>query len=161
MDEREAGLRTRDFLRAGKARARRVVRHQGRVQEADGGVAVVKIERMSACAHCASSSLCGIGEKSEFTIDVPYSGFELRRGEEVVVLTEESSSLRAVILTYALPSVLLIASLVAATRASLPETAVGALALSVLLLYYASLFILRKRIGRAVGFTIEKVLGEQ
>jgi len=137
------------------------VRHPATVQEAKDGVALVKIERMSACAHCSSSSLCGIGEKSEFTMDVPYSGFELRRGEEVVVLTEESSSMRAVVLTYGLPSVLLIASLVAASSATRSETAVGGIALSVLVVYYAFLFILRKRIGRAVGFTIEKIRGEQ
>ncbi len=140
---------------------KRAVRHPGIVQDARDGVAVVKIERMSACAHCASSSRCGIGEKSEFTMDVPYSGFELRRGEEVIVVTEESSSLRAVILTYALPSVLLIASLAIASRATRSETAAGVLSLSVLFLYYGILYILRKRIGRSVGFTIEKIRGEQ
>jgi sigma-E factor negative regulatory protein RseC len=136
------------------------VRHPGIVQEASGGIAIVKIVRVAACAHCSSSSSCGMGEKAEFTLEAPYSGFELRPGEEVVVLSEGSAGARAVALTYGLPSLLLIAGLAVASSFAASELAIGGIALAVLVPYYLALYLFRGRIGRAVSFKIEKPRGE-
>jgi|WetSurMetagenome_2_1015567.scaffolds.fasta_scaffold858264_1 sigma-E factor negative regulatory protein RseC len=135
------------------------VRHPGIVQEANGGIAIVKIERVAACAHCASGSSCGMGERAEFTLEAPYSGFELRPGESVVVLSEESAGVKAVVLTYGIPSLLLVAGLAVASTVTSSEAAIGAIALAVLIPYYLALYLLRGRIGRAVSFKIEKSRG--
>ena len=101
-----------------------------------------------------------MGEKAELTLDVPYSGLELRPGDDVRVLVDSKAGARAVVLTYGVPSVILIAGMLIASLAFRSELAVGALAVAALLPYYLALFLLRARIGRAMNFRIEKVRGE-
>ena len=125
---------------------KKFIQHRGIVKHAGEGRIVVCIEQQSACAACHAKSACLVSDKKEKLIEVKGESHRFAEGEEVMVMA------------FAVPFVLVVAAVFAATRLSGGDDGIGGLAgLAVLAGYYALLYAFREKVGRRFSFSVSKL----
>lgn len=134
------------------------IKHSGIVDSVDGDTVCVRILQTSACAGCKVAGHCNASESKVKTIVVKNIGNASRWtvGDAVTVAASTSVAAHALLFSFGVPFVVLVAVLIAMLAATGDETLSGIVALLSLLPYYALLYLLRKRIGRYVSFHIEE-----
>ena len=138
----------------GKMSHLETIRHEGIVERIGTDGCSVRILQASACSSCSARQLCRSSESKEKVIDVKGHYPTLRVGESVTLSGSVHQGLRASVLAYIVPLVLMLTALVAGIRLS--GEGMGALAaLLVLALYYGVLYLLRDKLGRQFTFKIE------
>lgn len=131
------------------------IRHSGRIVEITPEVTTVEIISESACASCHASALCSLSESKKKEIQVPSRlGYEL--GEEVWVILKRTMGLKAVWVAYALPLLVLVAVLLAASACGAGELVAGLCGIGAVALYYFVIFLLRNRLKNEYTFYIKK-----
>lgn len=129
------------------------IRHSGIITEwTEHGVAV-QIIQQSACSSCHVRRLCQTSESKKMIITVPGHYPSLSVGAPVELEGNLHESRHAIVLAYAIPLALMVVVLLVAID-EVGEGWASLLSLSVLLIYYFILYLLRDRIGRRFSFTI-------
>lgn len=133
------------------------IEHQAVVKSLLGQKVEVEVEVNEACGACASRAMCALSTARQTrSVDAcNLSGRELSVGDRVTVYAFREVGLKAVLLCYVVPTVLLIAALVCAELFSLAELYAAVCALLALAIYYAVLFLLRKHISKTIKFYIK------
>jgi len=130
------------------------IRHEGIVEHIGTGGCQVRILQASACSSCSARQLCRSSESKEKLIEVRGHYPTLHVGDTVTLSGSVRQGLRASILAYVVPLVLMLAALFAGTQFG--GEGMGALAaLLVLALYYGILYLLRDKLGKQFAFKIE------
>jgi sigma-E factor negative regulatory protein RseC len=108
-----------------------MISRRGFVSAIEGGRAHISVASVG-CSSCGHAGGCGIGQlagrRRETILTLPATG--LHPGQAVSLELDESRVVRAALLGYLLPAVLLLAGAVAGERAGMgePAAALGALA---------------------------------
>jgi len=133
------------------------VSHKGRIVEAEGRMVRVEIVSESACASCHAAGLCGMSESRKEIVEVPtrFPG-EYQIGEEVEVCLARKAGMKAVLLSYVLPVLLLLILILSLPKIGLGELAVGLLSLLGVAGYYLVLYFCRDRLAEGYEFYIRK-----
>lgn len=137
------------------------VDHEGKVVEITADTISVEIINKSACAACHAKGVCAASEAASKIIEIPYTietlsqDFEV--GETVNVSLRPSLGMRATILAYGVPLVLLLAIIIAASKCGLNELWTGLCGIIGVAAYYAVLALFRNRLSRVFTFTIHKL----
>ena len=114
----------------------------------------VRILQASACSSCSARGLCRSSESKEKLIDVRGHYPTLEVGDSVTLQGSVRQGLRASVLAYVIPLILMTIALFIGVRQG--GEGIGALAaLLVLVLYYGVLFLLRDRIEKKFEFKLE------
>ena len=130
------------------------IRHEGIVESIGADNVSVRILQASACSSCSARGLCRSSESKEKLIDVRGHYPTLEVGDSVTLQGSVRQGLRASVLAYVIPLILMTIALFIGVRQG--GEGIGALAaLLVLVLYYGVLFLLRDRIGRKFEFKLE------
>ena len=130
------------------------IRHEGIVESIGADRLTVRILQASACSSCSARQLCRSSESKEKLIDVRGHYTALHVGDAVTLIGSVRQGLRASVLAYVIPLVLMLIALFAGSRYG--GDGIGALsALLTLALYYGMLFLLRNRLGRAFEFKLD------
>ena len=135
------------------------VEHQGRIVSATPELYKVEIESKSACASCHAKGLCSASEMELKIIEVkrhPEDNYKV--GERVLVELEERLGLRAALIVYAPPIVILVAILLYLQYIQVSEIVIGLSVILGIVLYFVVLYLLRGVIGRGFHFTIRKTM---
>jgi len=130
------------------------IEHEGIVKKTDNKSVTVSIIAESACSGCHAEGLCSLSEKEEKIVEIPGT-FNVRPGESVRVLMKQSSGYAAVLFGYVLPLILVVALLIILESSGVTELAAGLGSVAVLLPYYLSLYIFRKKINRKFAFSLK------
>lgn len=131
------------------------IKHEGVVESIGADKCLVRILQASACSSCSARQLCRSSESKEKLIEVRGNYPTLHVGDSVTLVGSVRQGLRASVLAYIVPLVLMVVALFVGTH--LAGEAAGALAaLLALALYYGVLFLLRDRIGKRFEFKIDK-----
>lgn len=133
------------------------IMHSGVVEAIDGDIVRVRVVQTSACASCKVSDHCNASESKVKLIDV-HNVTDATRwsvGDNVTVSASSAVAFRAMLYSFGVPFVVMVAVLVAVAVATGDETKAGLAGLLSLLPYYLLLYLLRDRIGRGVQFTID------
>ncbi len=131
-----------------------IIQHEGIVESIGADSVSVRILQASACSSCSARGLCRSSESKEKLIGVRGHYPTLKVGDSVVLQGYVRQGLRASMLAYVVPLVLMTIALFVGTH--LGGEAAGALAaLLVLTLYYVVLYLLRDRLGRKFEFKLE------
>lgn len=137
------------------------IEHPGKVTGIYDNYIRVEIVDKSACSGCHAKSVCHASDEETRFIDVPLTIGTLSRhyepGEEVVVILSSSLGLKAAVLAYAVPLLVLLAAMIIANRLGAPELYVGLSGIAGVLLYYIVLLFFRGRLARVFTFSIEKL----
>lgn len=129
------------------------IRHEGVVEGIGTNSCTVRILQASACSSCSARQLCRSSESKEKLIEVRGHFPTLQVGDSVVLTGSVRQGLRASVLAYLVPLVLMVAALFICSR--LYGEGIGALAaLLVLALYYCMLYLLRDKLGKEFAFEI-------
>lgn len=133
-----------------------ILKHRGVIAGISGNVLKVKITQVSACASCGVKDACRVSDQKEKYVDVLSRRTDCRIGDEVTLVAKESMGLKAVLLAFVLPFIILVAVL-AIVLHFYPGDEMEAALLSVvgLALYYVALYAFRKRLGRIFTFELE------
>ena len=133
------------------------IEHSGRVVRVAGDKVTVAIESNSACAGCSARKACGVSESAEKIVEVrTAAAAEYAEGEEVVVSVRRAAGLRAVALAYAVPLAVLMAVLAGAKAAGADDGAAAGAAIGGVAVWYAVLWLFRRRMEGTVSFGIRK-----
>lgn len=133
------------------------IEHKGRIETIDGNNINVSILSMSGCASCHAKGVCSASDMQEKIVEVYDITNQYQVGEEVNVVLKLSLGFRALFLGYVLPFLLVLLILIVLTEITNNEAKSGIGALSVLVPYYISLYILRNKIRKKFTFIINKI----
>jgi len=133
-----------------------MIDHDGIIEDIEGDVAHVKIISESACSACHAKGVCGAADQSEKIIDIPLNGAPYTRGESVRVMVARRLGLKAVLLGYVYPLLVLMIVLIILISVGFAELTAAPLALLSLPVYYLVLYSARKHIEKEFTFSITK-----
>ncbi|MBP5393574.1 MAG: SoxR reducing system RseC family protein [Bacteroidaceae bacterium] len=130
------------------------IKHKGIVESIGTKSCWVRILQASACSSCEARKLCRSSESKEKLVEVKGHYPTLQVGNQVTLVGSVRQGLRASVLAYVIPLILMLVALFAGTR--LGGDGIGALAaLLFLALYYGVLFLLRDKLDKQFSFKIE------
>ena len=134
-----------------------IIKHRGRVESIDGSHIIVRIIQTSACSGCSIKSHCNASESKEKLIDVYEVGASYQIGEEVVLCGTTSMGMRAVLLAFGVPLLILVLALgitmFLTDEDALISSLVGLLSI---VPYYLVLHFYKVKMKKTFSFTIEK-----
>ncbi len=137
-----------------KMQHKETICHEGIVEQVEKDRCLVRILQASACSSCSARQLCRSSESKEKVIEVKGHFPTLKAGDNVTLQGSIHQGLRASVLAYIVPLILMVAALFACSR--LYGEGTGALAaLLVLALYYCVLYLMREKLGRQFTFKIK------
>lgn len=131
------------------------IEHTGKVVATGNGVLLVQVEQVSACAACHAKGLCTASERADKVIEV-VTDEQYEVGERVMLFGQSSMGLKAVLLAYVLPFVLIVAVL-ALMQQVVNEAVAGIVALGTLIPYFFVLRCCRHMLQRKFTFKVMKL----
>ena len=132
-----------------------IVSHKGKVISSDKGIVRVEIISESACSACHAAGLCGLAESKKKIVDVPsIPGTSYEPGREVEVCLARKTGLKAVLLSYAIPAMILLILILSLSLIGLGELAVGVITIAGVALYYLILYFCKGRLAEGWDFYI-------
>ena len=134
-----------------------IIKHRGIVEKIEGSHVVVRIVQTSACSACSAKGLCNASESKEKQIDVYEVNPSYRIGEEVVLCGSTSMGMRAVLLAFGIPVLLLQAALFVTMRVTDGDALLSSIvALLAVIPYYLVIYLMKDKLNKTFSFVIEK-----
>ena len=133
------------------------VSHKGKIVAAGKRSVSVEIISESACASCHASGLCGLSEIKKKIVDVPVWGNEdYEIGQEVEVCLAKKAGMKAVLLSYVIPALILLILILSLPKIGLGELTTGGLSILGVAVYYLVLFLCRDSLAGGYEFYIRR-----
>ena len=134
-----------------------IIKHRGIVEKVDGTHITVRIVQTSACAACSAKGLCNASESKEKQIDVYEVNPSYQIGEEVVLCGTTSMGMRAVLLAFGVPLLILMIALGVSMKMTDDNALFSSfIALLSVIPYYIVIYSCKEKLNRTFSFTIEK-----
>ena len=134
-----------------------IIKHRGIVEKIEGSHVVVRIVQTSACSACSAKGLCNASESKEKQIDVYEVNPSYRIGEEVMLCGSTSMGMRAVLLAFGIPVLLLLAALFVTMRVTDGDALLSSIvALLAVIPYYLVIYLMKDKLNKTFSFVIEK-----
>lgn len=131
------------------------IRHCGIIHSVNNDSLQVRILQTSACAGCKVAGHCSASESKEKMIDVFGNFPESRVGQKVTIVASTQVGIRAVVLGFVLPFVIMVGVLLVLMRLTSSEPLSALLSVVSLIPYYMLLYVCRDRLREKLSFTIE------
>lgn len=132
-----------------------LISHKGKVISSGQGIISVEIVSESACSACHAAGLCGMSESRKKIVEVPaVRGRDFSVGQEVEVCLAPKTGLKAVLLSYVIPAMILLILILSLPLIGLGELAGGLLAVAGVALYYLILYLFKGRLAGEYEFYI-------
>ena len=134
-----------------------IIKHRGIVEKVEGMHVTVRIVQTSACAACSAKGLCNASESKEKQIDVYEANPSYQIGEEVMVCGTTSMGMRAVLLAFGVPLLILVLALGVSMKLTGEDALLSSgIALLSVVPYYTAIYFCKDKLNRTFSFTIEK-----
>ncbi|MDR0385659.1 MAG: SoxR reducing system RseC family protein [Prevotellaceae bacterium] len=128
----------------------------GTVSEVTPDNITVNIISVSACSECHAKGLCSAFERREKIIFVPNTGQDIQSGDKVNVIMKVSMGMKAVLLAYFMPVIIVTMMLLLLLGAGAGEFYAGIVSLVSLAGYYLLIYRFRGKLKKQFSFYIEK-----
>ncbi|MGQ1784737.1 MULTISPECIES: SoxR reducing system RseC family protein [unclassified Saccharicrinis] len=136
------------------------VEHTGYVEEVNSGQVKVRIISESACASCHAKGACTASDMKEKIIDVnTYGVGNLAVGQQVVIKGQKSLGLKASLIAYIFPFILVFITLFVVYGITKNEGIAGIASLVVLVPYFIGVKMYTPKLEKTFVFTIKKIIG--
>ena len=134
-----------------------IIKHRGIVEKVDGTHITVRIVQTSACAACSAKGLCNASESKEKQIDVYEVNPSYQIGEEVVLCGTTSMGMRAVLLAFGVPLLIVMIALGVSMKMTDDNALFSSfIALLSVIPYYIVIYSCKEKLNCTFSFTIEK-----
>ena len=137
------------------------IEHKGKIVAIKEQTLFVEIENTAACGGCMARAMCSLSNREEKWIQspvLPHQQWSI--GEEVVVLLQSSLGLKAMLLMYVLPLIVLLTVLFTLNSLGASELVTGLTALLSPIVCYFILWLCRDSIGKKYVFVLQKLLSD-
>lgn len=132
------------------------ISHRGRIVGIDSRITRVEILQTSACSECHAKSLCGFSEQASKIVPVPTDGFAMHSvGDEVELCMKRSMGMKAVWISYVVPLIILMVTVVSVSAAGAGELVTGLSGIASVVLYYVVILFFRNRLRNEFVFYIK------
>ena len=131
------------------------IEHTGIVTDIHGNNAMIQINEVSACAACHVKAACMAGEEQVKIIEAPAT--DLQKGERVNVFFEYNQGVKALMLGYMVPFLVLITLLITLSTLGMNEMVIGGVSIAGLAPYYLVLWLNKNKLKQAFKFEIRKL----
>ena len=133
------------------------IEHSGVVKRVDADRVYVEIMAHGACGSCKAREACGLGETEQKIVEIRTpAAVTYHAGEEVTVSMTKQMGAIAVLLAYVVPFIVLICVVAVCYLFDWGDGVAVLLGLGSVVLYYAILWLVRRRIDNAIHFTISE-----
>lgn len=132
---------------------RRVIYHEGVAEDVEGTTAVVRFVQNGACGSCTLQSICNPAEQKVRTVTAWHDG-RVAAGDRVQVGVAESVAWLAILFSFVFPFLVVATTFFFFYLNSGNDIVAGLLSVAALPLYYAILYLNRKKFRRKVQFTV-------
>ena len=135
------------------------IKHLGIVESIEGLHVRVRIVQVSACSTCSIKGHCNASDMKEKFIDAyNIQCVPLNVGERVMVCGTTSMGMKAVLLAFAVPFVVLLLSLfIVMSLTEGDELLSAVVSLCALIPYYLIIYRMRSKLSSTFSFTIESI----
>lgn len=133
------------------------IEQSGIVEEISQGSVKVRFTQHAACGSCSAKMLCGMTESTDDRVSVPVCSNNFSVGEQVKLQMIRSLGLKAVLLAYVLPVVLIITALLVFNLLGINELISGLFSLGILLPYFLILSFKKHLLKKTFTFSISKL----
>lgn len=130
--------------------------HPGVVNRITDRAIEVAITPHTACSGCHAKSFCQVADQEQKVIEVPQPAFTVAPGEKVEVVMKASLGLRAVLIAYIFPVLLILGVMIAGIAGNWKEMYLALGAIGMVVLYFLLLYRLRNRLKKQFSFSIRK-----
>lgn len=130
------------------------INHEGTVTKNNGDSVIVTISSTSACSGCHAKGTCSMPGSEEKMIEIKGS-YNVRPGDQVNVVMNQSMGFKALVFGYVLPFFVVIITLLSLVASGFSELTSGLVSVAVLGPYYFTLYLLRKSIEKKFIFSIK------
>lgn len=137
-----------------KSHDKNTISHKGVVQKSGNESVTVLISSSSACAGCHAEGACSLSGTEEKIIEVK-GRYNLLEGDKVEVIMKQSDGFAAVFISYLLPLIIVVTSLITLLYLRFPEPVAGLLSIFFLLPYYLGVYFFRKKINDRFVFSLK------
>ncbi len=134
------------------------IEQKGVIEEISDELARVRISSFAACAYCHARKACGIPEGTSRVIEVSVTEKGFSKGDPVYINMKRSMGLKAAVIAYIVPFVIVITSLLLLTMFNIGELFSGTISLVILIPYFTGLYFFRDRLKRSFIFTMKKAI---
>ncbi|RLD46520.1 MAG: RseC/MucC family positive regulator of sigma(E) [Bacteroidetes bacterium] len=132
------------------------ISHIGTVQSIDDDILNIRIVSSASCVSCSSKSSCSASDMEEKIINVRIpEGKEYKVGDSVIVVLSQSVGLKAVMLGYIYPFLVMFVSLIVMVNITDNQGMAGLVSLAMLIPYYSALYATRHRQKEIFDFRIK------
>ncbi|MEM8894707.1 MAG: SoxR reducing system RseC family protein [Bacteroidota bacterium] len=131
------------------------ISHAGFVSEVSQGRVKVSLFRPEACGSCHMKDYCAGDQEERQEFEVNADGYQV--GDEVQLHMSTTTGLRAVMVAYILPFVILVSSLIIGLQSGLSENMAGLVSLLLTGLYYLLLRLFSTEIKGHFSIQIQKL----
>jgi len=128
------------------------------IEEVSDEKVSVSFTKSSACGDCHAQAICASFVTPERKIVIETTGEKFRLGEEVEVLLKRSMGLKATLIAYLFPFILMLTALIASTSLPINELTTGLSVIVLISLYFICLYIFRDRLKKQFHFILRKNL---
>ena len=134
--------------------------HEGKIVSIDASSIEVEIVNKSACASCHAKGVCGASDIQTRIVVIPQTlatataGYQV--GDSVKLVLSAVMGMKAVILAYGLPLLVLLAAILVLSSLKMEQLYVGLLSLAAVALYYIIFAIFRDKLDKEFVFAIEQ-----
>lgn len=129
----------------------------GVVEEVKEQSVVVGIVAQSACASCHAKGGCSSMDSAEKHFEISSNNQTYSIGEKVMIKMHKSLGTKAVLLSYAIPFVLFITTLILTFSLLKSEGLAGLFSILSIVAYFLAIWLFRKKIETTFNFEIEKL----
>ena len=132
------------------------IEQKGIIKEVSNNKVMVTLTSFSSCAHCHSKSTCAISEQEEKEFEIQTNTHNLKPGEEVIIEMKKNLGLKATLLAYIAPFVLLLISLIVFTSLGFNDLFSGIISLLILIPYFLILYFRRNALKKNFSLSLRK-----
>ena len=130
------------------------ISHAGVVQKSGSESVTVIISASAACSGCHAEGACSLSGHEEKIIEVK-GRYNLLEGDKVEVIMKQSDGFTAVLISYLIPLIIVVTSLIVLLYLRFPEPVAGLLSIFFLLPYYLGIYFFRKKINDKFVFSLK------
>lgn len=132
----------------------KVIKHNGYIESIENDVIKVRILATSACSSCSAKGGCSVSEIEEKIIDVENKkDKDYKKGDFVEIKMNEGLGMRAVILGYIIPLIIMVVSIIILLNFT-SEGMAAVLGIFSLIPYYLFLYVIRQKTKSKFEFSL-------
>jgi len=134
------------------------VEHEGIIKKISVNSVKVGFIKQPSCNGCYVKDICNLEQRSNEVIEIVCSDIrQFSVGDKVKIKIRQSIGLKAVLIAYFFPFLLIIVSLFIMTPLLKQEIKAAIISLLMLVPYYLIIYIYRNKIKKEINFTLEKI----